>query len=140
MREYQLDVEKSKDVFGKCERHIRLKHCYNNVFEVVTDYMTTFRSGEWKVAYGYVSVMANVFCRHCFVVDQNGKAIDPTIFTNTDPDFQRQYFAMKIFDDVDVYLDAIESEDYMPALGKYLRDDEKQAHEWANEKGYVLIA
>lgn len=139
MKRYELDIEKSKEVFDCCKKHLQIKMCYNNIFEVVTDFNSKFRSGEFKVAYGYMSVMANLYCRHCFVIDNNGAVIDPTIFLQSNPNEQREYFAIKIFDDVDVYIDAIENENYMPALEKYLKEETKQAYEWANNKGYILI-
>lgn len=138
MRKYQLDYEKSKEVYEKCKPHIHFKECYNNVFNVVTDYISTFRSSEWKVAYGFVEVMAKLYCRHCFIIDENGKAIDPTICTNTDPNTQREYLVMRTFDDIEEYFTAIEQENYFPALDKYLLANSIQAREWANKNGIIL--
>lgn len=139
MKAYQLNVEQSKTVYERCKQHIQVKHCYNNVFEVVTDYMGKFRGGGWKIAYGYVEVMAGLYCRHCFILDNEDMVIDPTIFAWTEPPLQREYLVMTVFDDVDKYLNAIEQDGYMPALDSYLKDDDKQAHEWAKNNGYVLV-
>ena len=139
MKKHQLNVEQSKAVYEHCKQHILIKHCYNNVFETVTDYISKFRNGNWKVAYGYVEVMAGLYCRHCFILDSDGGVIDPTIYAQSEPPLQREYLVMTVFDDVDEYFNAIERDDYMPALDSYLKDDDKQACEWAKNNGYVLV-
>ena len=139
MRKYNLDLEQSKAVFENCKRHIQVKHCYNNVFEVVTDYISDFRAGKWKVAYGYTEVMAGLFCRHCFILDENGKVIDPTIYAQTEQR-DRAYYVMSVFDDIDEYFSAIENEDYLPALDKYFREQDKEATQWANENGIIFVS
>lgn len=138
MKKHTLDLEQSKAVYEYCKRHIQVKHCYNNVFEIVTDYMSKFRTGKWKIAYGYTEVMAGLFCRHCFVLDEHGKVIDATLFTQSEQR-DRAYYVMTVFDDVDEYLAAIESENYMPALEKYLREQDRQAQQWAQENGIILV-
>lgn len=138
MRKYNLDVEQSKAVYETCRRHIQPKHCYNNVFECVTDYMSKFRDGAWNVGYGYTEVMAGVYCRHCFILDGDS-VIDPTVFTHSKPPTERTYFVTYAFDDVDVYFGAIENDGYMPALNGYLRESDRKAVQWANDNGYVFI-
>lgn len=138
MRKCNLDLEQSKAVYEHCKRHIQVKHCYNNVFEVVTDYMSKFRSGEWKIAYGYTEVMAGLYCRHCFILDENDNVIDPTIFAQSEQR-NRAYYVMAVFEDVDEYLTAIENENYMPALDKHLRVQDKQAQQWAKENGIIFV-
>lgn len=139
MDRYELNIEQSKRVYEECKPYIEFKMCYNNVFHCVTDFNGKFRSGKWKVAYGYVETMAGVYCRHCFIIDENNKVIDPTIFTNTDTNYHRTYLLLKAFDDVDEYLAAIEWDNLMPALEGYLQDDTKEAYKWAENKGYILI-
>lgn len=139
MIKYQLDFDKSKEVYEYCKQHLEMKMCYNNIFECVTDYMSNFRSGKWKVAYGFTSVMANVYCRHCFIIDENNNVIDPTIFTKSEQSKDTDFYVMFVFDDVDEYLSAIENDNYMPALENYLKDKDKQAFLWAHENGIVLI-
>ena len=135
---YQLDYEKSKAVYEYCNDRLAVKQCYNNVFNVVTDYISKFRLGEWKVAYGYMTVFENVMCRHCFIIDENDKVIDPTIFTTTNICADREYISMKIFDDIDVYFNAIEQENYYPALDKHLRENVLQMQKWADKNGLIL--
>ena len=139
MKKHQLNIEQSKAVFEHCKQHLQMKHCYNNVFEVVTDYMSNFRSGKWKIAYGYVECTPLLYCRHCFILDENGTVIDPTIYTQSKPPLQREYYVMYTFDDVDEYLAAVENDDLMPALDKYLREQDRQAQQWANENGVMFI-
>lgn len=139
MDRYELNIEQSKRVYEECKPYIEFKMCYKNVFHCVTDFNSKFRSGEWKVAYGYVEAIAGVYCRHCFIIDENNKVIDPTIFTNTDTNYHRTYLLLKAFDDVDEYLAAIEWDNLMPALEGYLQDDTKEAYKWAENKGYILI-
>ena len=139
MKKHQLNIEQSKAVYEHCKQHLQVKHCYNNVFEVVTDYISNFRADKWKVAYGYVEVMVGLYCRHCFILDEHGTVIDPTIYTQNEPPLQREYYVMFAFDDVDEYLTAVESDDYMPALDKYLREQDRKAQQWAKESGIVLV-
>lgn len=139
MRKYHLDYEKSKEVYRGSKPHIKKNQCYNNMFNVVEDHAAIFRSGEWRVGYGFVEVMPLVYCRHCFIIDENGKTIDPTICTEADPNTLREYLAMKVFDDIDEYFTAIENENYFPALDKYLLVNYIQAQNWAKENGCILI-
>lgn len=139
MKKLNLDKTKSKEVYDYFKDNIKIKECYNNTFNLFTLCPKTFREGKWKVAYGYVEVMPLLYCRHCFVVDENDKVIDPTIYVQNKPNDDRDYFVMYVFDDTDEYLNAIESDNLMPALEKYLREQDKQAQQWANENGYLFI-
>ena len=138
MLKHALDLEQSKVVFEHCEKHLKQKHCYNNVFEVTTDYTSNFRAGKWRVAYGYTEVMTGLYCRHCFILNEGGEVIDPTIFCQTEQR-DRAYYTMFVFEDYDEYLTAIEGENYMPALDKYLREQDRQAQKWAKENGIIFV-
>ena len=139
MRKCQLDIEKSREVYEYFKDNIKVKECYNNVFKVFELSQKTFRDGKWKIAYGYVEVMAGLYCRHCFILDENGKVIDPTIFAQTEQRLQREYYVMAVFDDVDEYLTAIMNDDCMPALDKYFREQDKKAQKWAIDNGIIFI-
>lgn len=138
MLKYELDIEKSKEVYDDFKHCVKVKECYNNVFNVFDLSNKTFREGKWKIAYGYIEVMAGLFCRHCFIIDENNKAVDPTLYAQSEQ-HDRAYYAMYVFDDVDEYLTAIEENDLFPALDKYLREYDKQAYQWANENGVILV-
>lgn len=139
MRKCQMNVDMSREVYEYFKDHIKLKECYNNVFNVFTLCPKTFRDGKWKVAYGYVEAMPLLYCRHCFILDEHGKVIDPTAFAHDEPQTQREYFVMTVFDDTDEYLNAIEENDLMPALDKYLREQDKKALQWAKDKEIVFV-
>lgn len=141
MKKHTFNVELSREVYNHCEGYIKPKHCYNNIFEVVTDYIEKFRSdkNKWKVCYGFTEVMLGLYCRHCFILDEHGEVIDPTIFTHKEPPLEREYYTMYVFEDVDEYLTAIEENDLMPALDKYLREQDMKAQKWAIEQGIILI-
>ena len=138
MLKYEIDLERSKVVYENCKHLVQMKMCYNNIFNVVTDYISYFRTGKWKVAYGFVEVMAGLYCRHCFILDENNKVIDPTFFTNSEQ-YDREYYVMTAFDDVDEYLTALENENYMPVLENYFREQDRQAIKWALDKGYIFV-
>ncbi len=138
MLKYKLDIEKSKEIYDYFKDCVKVKECYNNVFNVFDLSNKTFREGKWKIAYGYTEVMAGLFCRHCFIIDENNRVIDPTLFAQNEQ-HERAYYVMYAFDDVDEYLTAIEENDLFPALDKYLREYDKQAHEWAKENGVILV-
>ena len=138
MIKYQLDYDKSKEVYEYFKNEVKIKECYNNVFNILTLSNATFREGKWKVAYGFTETIPLVYCRHCFILDENDKVIDPTLFTNSEQP-HRQYYVMYAFDNVDEYLNAIELDNLMPALDNYLREQEKTAYEWAKTEGIVLF-
>jgi hypothetical protein len=137
MQKYALNIDKSKEVAEHCRKHLKLKMCYNNVFNVVTTYIDNFHNGKWKIAYGYISSVANLLCRHCFIIDENNDVIDPTIALRNDVD--AEYYTMKIFDDIDEYFNAVSQGQYYPALERYLYENDKQAQKWADENGFILI-
>lgn len=137
MRKYQLDYDKSKEVYENFKDCIKVKECYNNVFNVFDLNNGIFRSGRWKIAYGFAEIMPCVYCRHGFIIDENDKVIDPTLFVQTN-EKSREYYVMYAFDDVDEYLNAIESDNLMPALNTYLRDKERQAYKWAENNGIIF--
>ena len=138
MKEYKINIDKSKEVFNKCKSHIAIKECYNNVFRVSTDYSKNFNNNKWRVTYGYMTVTVNLLCRHCFIIDENNEVIDPTILLTFKGEAP-QYFAMKIFDNYNEYLSAIERERRFPALNFYLRNEDFQAEKWAQKNNYILI-
>ena len=139
MKKHKLNVELSREVYEYFKHCIKVKECYNNVFSVFDLSNKTFREGKWKIAYGYVEVMAGLYCRHCFILDESGTVIDPTIFTHKEPPLEREYYTMYVFDDVDEYLTAIEENDLMPALDKYLREQDNEAQKWAREQGIIFV-
>lgn len=139
MKKHKLDAELSQEVYEYFKEHIQVKSCYNNIFNILTLSNKTFREGKWKVAYGYTEVMPLVYCRHCFILDEYGTVIDPTIYTQSEPPLQREYYVMYVFDDADEYLNAIESDNLMPALDRFLREQDKQAQMWAIKNNMIFV-
>lgn len=145
MKLYQINKEKSLEIYNKCKDILTVKECYNNVFKICTEYMEKFVNKEWKIAYGYMRIFQNqnLFCRHCFILDNNDKVIDATLFTTSkeykeEKYIDRDYFIMKTFDDMNEYTNKIMEENGYPALFGYLREQEVKMYEWANENGYML--
>ena len=139
MRKLNLDKIKSKEFYDYFKDNIKMKECYNNVFNVFTLCPKTFREGKLKVAYGYTEVMPLLYCRHCFIIDENDKVIDPTIYAQSEPNLDRDYYVMFVFEDTDEYLNAIESDNLMPALDKFLRVQDIEAQQWARENGIIFM-
>ena len=139
MKKHIIDIEKSREVYNSYSDNIKVKECYNNVYHVFEMNIDKFRDGKWKIAYGYAEVMAGLYCRHCFILDENGAVIDPTIFAQEEPRAESEYFVTAVFDDVDEYLDAIENNDYMPALYKHFIAYDIKAQAWAKEHGMIFV-
>lgn len=137
MQKHTLNIDKSKEVAQRCKKQLEIKMCYNNVFKVVTTYIDNFHNGKWKVAYGYMTIFENLLCRHCFIIDENNNVIDPTLAIRENVD--TEYYAMKVFDDINEYFSAISNEKYFPALTRYLRENDKQAYKWGEINGFILI-
>ena len=138
MKQYLLNAETSLELYKDNENKINPKDCYINIFNLLATYPKRFHTGEWKIAYGYVSSIQGLYCRHCFIFADN-KVIDPTIFSTERDNSERIYYPTKIFDSVDEYLSALDAEEGYPALTKYLQEKDKAASEWAVQNGYLFI-
>ena len=134
----KLDIQTSKAIYEKHKDKIEAKMCYRNIFRMVTCMFPKFQSGEYKVAYGYISVFdKSLYARHCFIVCGD-YVIDPTIFAasgNLDAD----YIITKIYDSVDEYMKAIEDNDFIPDLIIPLQDLDKKMFIQMQEKGIYLV-
>ena len=142
MLKFKLDVDASREVYDLYSDNINGKMCYNNVYHVFESNQKPFRDGKWKVAYGYAEVMAGLYCRHCFILGENNKVIDPTVFAQQEPQLQtehREYYVMAVFDDVDEYLTAIENNDYLPILDKHFLAYDIKARQWAQNNGIIFV-
>ena len=137
MQKYLLDYELSKTIYEQCKHLIAPKECYNNIFHVLTQYPHKFQSGDWKIDYGYVSSVRNLYCRHCFILCED-KVIDPTlVITNNSED--NLYFVFKTFENINDYLAALDKEDNLPALMWTLRKEDRCAQQWALENNIICI-
>lgn len=138
MKQYFLNEEVSLELFKQHEDIIEPKNCYINIFKLLTVYPQTFRSEEWKIAYGYISSVDNVYCRHCFIF-AGDEVIDPTIFSTERYNSGRVYYITKVFNSIDGYLSALDAEKNYPALQRYLQKEDSAACEWAQKNGYLFI-
>ena len=142
-----INYEKSLEIYNKNKRDLKLKQCYNNTFRLVTMYYEKFKSGEWKVAYGYLRIFQDkrLYCRHAFIVDSDNQVIDATLFTK-DKDYQHdpkdankaEYLCMKIFDNLREYVKMIDDSKGYPDLCFPLMELEKEMQQWARENDYFL--
>ena len=134
----KLNIQTSKAIYEKHKDKIEAKMCYRNIFRMVTCMFPKFQSGEYKVAYGYISIFdKSLYGRHCFIVCGD-YVIDPTIFAasgNLDAD----YIITKIYDSVDEYMKAIEDNDFIPDLIIPLQDLDKKMFIQMQEKGIYLV-
>lgn len=85
--------------------------------------------------------VANAVVRHCFIVDDKGRAIDPTVLTVEERENKdgTVYMAYMVYDDVDQYIQAVEKNDYYPDLLRPLREKDIAAFKELQEKGYVML-
>lgn len=139
MEQYSLNAELSEAVYNKYKRHIKAKECYTNIFFLLSKEFSKFESGEWRIAYGFVSSIDCIYCRHCFILERDGLVIDPTMFASDRDISERAYFVIKVFERVEDYISAIDVENGYPALGRYLLRAEQKAQEWGCENGYLFI-
>lgn len=139
MEQYFLDTEQSCAVYNKYKKIIKPKECYTNIFSVLSQEFSKFESGEWRVAYGFVSSIDCIYCRHCFILDKNDRVVDPTMYASERDTTNRIYYVMKVFDKLKDYISALDAEDGYPALGRYLRRAETKAQEWGNQNGCLFI-
>lgn len=139
--EYKMNVEKSREVFEDCSDFIEMKRCYNNVFDLIMRYHEKFKSGEWRIAYGYYTAVQNLMARHCFILTSEDEVIDPTVIATPtfDPDKEKSYVTFKVFGSVSDYMRALERNDNMPDLYGVFNDLEAKAHEWATSKQLILM-
>lgn len=140
LTEYKMNLEKSLEVYNECD-FIKMKHCYNNVFNMIFPYHEQFKSGEWRIAYGYYTAIEGLMARHCFILTSEDEVIDPTILaTDTfDPEKEKVYVAFKVFGSIKEYLDVLADNDREPALFNVYYDLEMKANEWAKQKQVFLM-
>ena len=133
IKEHKLNIEVSKEVYENCGAEIRKKECYDNIWKVLNfGFGSKFISEGWKSAYGYVSSIEGLMARHCFIVDAEGNAIDPTLINSEffDAENPSTYisFATLTFGE---YLDKIEECDMNSSLFSAFHEEENEAKEYA---------
>lgn len=133
IKEHNLNIDASREVFENCGAEIRIKECYDNVWKVINfGFGKNFASEKWKVAYGYVTSIEGMMARHCFIVDEFGNAIDPTLinsqyFDEEKPNEYISYVTLTLKE----YLDAIENHGMNTSLFTAFREAEAEARDYA---------
>lgn len=144
VKKHKLNLELSKEVYEECRAFLAVKECYVNIFYTMTMFTEKFKSGEWKIAYGYIRVLPDhrMMARHCFIVNDRGEAIDPTLFTQKHfkETTDKEHVSFFMFDDLQEYIEAVENNDNVPDLIIPLIDLERETSDvWAEKEGWTLI-
>ena len=137
MERHLINVEDSKRIFEDMEHIIESKMCYDNVFHVMSYNHEKFNSGEWQIAYGFVTAIDGIMARHAFIVDSEGRAIDPTLAKSEHDLSTREYVSFKLLK-MDDYLDILMEHKREPALYNAFPEEEKEAFDWAFENHIFL--
>lgn len=145
MKEHRLNHKESVALRDKMGDILESKGCYTNIFHAIANSDRKIINGEWKIAYGYLMVLedAPIMARHCFIVNSEGEAIDPTLMnvTGYKEGQERGFVSFAVFENVDDYLKAVTSNDNVPDLIKYFKELESQTSEiWAKENERVLLS
>lgn len=138
MKTHKLDIRKSEEIFNAYEDKIKLKDCYRNIYRVAVENFEKFKEGTWKIAYGFLPCF-DLYVRHCFIVDETGNAIDPTVIaiqkeTGNKP-HSKDYISFAILS-YDEYWKLLRECDYYPDLCRSLQSLENQLRE---ETDLILI-
>jgi hypothetical protein len=138
IRSHEFDREESLLIYEKHSNVIERKGCYNNVFNLLSRYPQKFSSKEWQVAYGYIQAIPGLYVRHCFIVTNKGKAIDPTIGTFEHCINDAHNHKSFVILDVDRYLKLLLKHEGEPSLFYAFREDEKKMGQWARRNNVLL--
>lgn len=138
IRKHDFDMELSEKVYEDCKRRIERKQCYTNVFHTISYFPELYRHEGWKVAYGYIKAVQNIYVRHCFIVDSKGRAIDPTIATFDERKFDEHDHISFVTLDVDSYLKKLLKNDGVADLIGMFPTEEKKMSQWARRNNITL--
>lgn len=142
MNTHTLNKELSQKVYDAVKPQMELKMCYNNIFRTVHEFYDKFKYGDYKIAYGYMQTLQNLYVRHCFILNEDGEVIDPTLCCIEDrtgrKDEPKDYISFAILG-LREYLDMLEDNNYYPDLARPLHDKEMEALSKAPELGLLLI-
>lgn len=137
MKTNKLNLSESKRVYRAYEDLIQPKECYKNIFNLFTE-LDELQEGRWKVAYGYMPCVDNIFIRHCFIVNENEEVIDPTAMLYNRKELGENYLIFAVLDKDD-YIDTLWEEEGYAALWKHFREIEKNLIDECFQKGLVLM-
>lgn len=140
---HTLNLDLSRVVYDTCQNEIKTKECYINIYKTIDYFRERYDSGEWKIAYGYFTVMpsTHLMARHCFIVNDKGEAIDPTLLKlhSLEDGAGREYISFAIFKTLDTYLESVSKNQQVPDLIKPLKKMDNHAFLWAYQNKRLLI-
>ncbi|WP_124118388.1 hypothetical protein [Paenibacillus xylanexedens] len=143
IKQHPFNHDLSLEVYNECQDMLKPKECYTNIYYTAVEFAEKFHGKEWKVAYGYIRISpeANLMARHCFIVNADGEAIDPTYFThdNLYSGDVKEHTSFYIFNDITRYARWVEKNKFIPDLEKPLREKEKAMQEWARSNHMILV-
>ena len=135
---HKLDKRMSQHVYEKCGSIIERKQCYTNVFHTIRHFSDSYRNNGWKIAYGYIRAVKNIYVRHCFIVDGESKAIDPTIATFGDRKNDDHDHMSFITLEVNEYLEKLLKNNGDAAFFGQFEKEEEKMKEWARHHVIIL--
>lgn len=143
IQHHKLNLDESQKAYMSCAFKIEPKNCYHNVYRVATENRDKVKSGEWKIAYGYMKVTpdSNLYARHCFMVNIKNEVIDPTIIATCfkhDIAIIDGYFSFYIYEDFRKYVEDIFNNSGYPDLLRTLREHDVDTM-WAAQNGMILL-
>ena len=140
--ENEFDLEQSKEVFNTCKSFLKKQECYTNTFYVMSHYISNFEERGWRIAYGYFMTMDQLFIRHCYIIDREGKVIDPTYILTRRDDTEESpiYWTFSLFE-MDDYLSLVERYDNSPDFIEHYQDTHRTLLKWGikQEKKVVFM-
>lgn len=128
----QKNAEQSL-IFNKTyKRQIQAKACYHNIWRICTH--NNFKE-NYKIAYGYAHAMGNLYVAHCFFIDEEGRAVDPTL---PSPE-KDEYYVLREFDRKEYF--EIITKYRNPSLFEYeeLEQIKQEFIFWGIENGVVAV-
>lgn len=148
MDKRSLDVKTSRILFRENRDIVKVKQCYENVYRLMSRFPRHFSDGTYRVAYGYIdSGIPQILIRHAFLVDKNGRIVDPTIVASHEKRKEMgldtkeswpQYYIMHLFPDIYSYTEAL-LRDERYALIDFMEADDTAARQWMAENNCYPI-
>lgn len=118
MEIFELDFDRSEEIYDLYSDLIEVKQCYNNIANVIINGerlmdSSLMKLGTLKIAFGACNALG-LYIKHCFLL-YDGKVIDPTIFAYEGKETIREYVVAKAYS-VGEYLDAVATNNNYPDL------------------------
>lgn len=140
VKEHKLNVELSKQVYEQHKEYIKMKQCYNNIYNVYERSIHTFSKMGWKIAYGFVTAHENLMARHCFIVTKENEVIDPTFvsLSHFDESEEYLYLSYELLEPRE-YLSKLEKNDCDPSMMKSYIFKQEELRIYGLEKGLIFM-